>query len=315
MSNTILDYLYIDDVDFFQYIRVPKFLFSDDRLKKLSSNAKLIYGLLLDKTSLSKKNKWIDNDGRVYVRYAEENIAEELSCSVPTVRSALEKLDSSEKGVGLIERKRVGQGQSDKIYVKSVIVNREQNEYSSDDSYEGYEDLSEEIEDTLEKEKSFRSGVKKNYILDGKKVATNNTDISKQIEIKSNLILSNDEKGYDELQSELDYIIDNLEIDAIIADKSYMADLLEEIKGIIIETYMTTKDTIYISGERFPIDVIRERFNKLDQSCMLYLYDCITNNSVKVKNQKQYLLKSIMNAPLTKTAYYANLVKVHEKII
>ena len=228
----------------------------------------------------------------MYVRYAEENIAEELSCSVPTVRSALEKLDSSEKGVGLIERKRVGQGQSDKIYVKSVIVNREQNEYSSDDSYEGYED-----------------------ILDGKKVATNNTDISKQIEIKSNLILSNDEKGYDELQSELDYIIDNLEIDAIIADKSYMADLLEEIKGIIIETYMTTKDTIYISGEQFPIDVIRERFNKLDQSCMLYLYDCITNNSVKVKNQKQYLLKSIMNAPLTKTAYYANLVKVHEKII
>ena len=311
MSNTILDYIYIDDVDFFQYIRVPKFLFSDDRLKNLSSNAKLIYGLLLDKTSLSKKNKWIDNDGRVYVRYEEENIAEELSCSVPTVRSALEKLDSSEKGVGLIERKRVGQGQSDKIYVKSVIVNREQNEYSSDDSYEGYVDLSEEIEDTLEKEKSFRSGVKKICILDEKKFATNNTNINKQIEIKSNPILS-EEIGSDELQFQLDYIIDNLELDAIIADKPYMKEFLNGIKGIISETYMTSRKNIIISGEKFTIDTVRERLNMLDKSCMLYIYDCISNNSVKVKKQKQYLLKTILNAPLTISAYYANQVKVNE---
>lgn len=309
MGNAVFDYIHIDDVDYFQFIRIPKFLFSDDKTKNLSSNAKILYGLLLDRTSLSKVNKWVDEQGRVFIRYSEENICEDLNCSRPTVRKALESLDTK-KGVGLIERKRVGLGRADEIYVKGFVV-RETHEEENKDSENT--ELPEEKENDNRKEKELPSEEKEKNNSSGKKNTPNHTNGSQtdSNDTKSNHILSQDKKGYDELQFELDGIIDNLELDSIYEDKPYMKDFLERIKDIISETYMTCKESIKISGEEYSIQMIRERLEKLDQSCMLYLYECITNNTVKVKNQKQYLLKSIINAPLTLSAYYANKVKVN----
>ena len=102
----------------FSFYRVPRLLIKDERFKGLSSDAKLLYGLMLDRMSLSMKNGWLDDENRAYIIYAVENIMEDLGCSKPTCIKVIRELDS-DNGIGLIEKKRRGLGKPDIIYVKN----------------------------------------------------------------------------------------------------------------------------------------------------------------------------------------------------
>ena len=86
--------------------------------KKLSSDAKILYGLMLDRMELSMKNGWIDNDNKVYIFFTLEDVQESLSCSHTTGVKILAELDS-DNGIGLIGRKKQGQGKLARIYVKN----------------------------------------------------------------------------------------------------------------------------------------------------------------------------------------------------
>lgn len=68
-----LDYYYGDQAEQFSFYRIPKLLFTDKRFKDLSAEAKILYGLLLDRMSLSAKNGWLDQEGRVYIVYTVED--------------------------------------------------------------------------------------------------------------------------------------------------------------------------------------------------------------------------------------------------
>ena len=68
------DYFYEEQSEHFVFYKVPKVLFVKQEFKELSSDAKLLYGLLLDRASLSQRNNWLDNNGRVYVIYTINNI-------------------------------------------------------------------------------------------------------------------------------------------------------------------------------------------------------------------------------------------------
>ena len=68
------DYYYGTEADQFTFYRIPKVLIKDKRFKGLSSDAKILYGLMLDRMSLSKQNGWIDNQNRVFIYYTLENI-------------------------------------------------------------------------------------------------------------------------------------------------------------------------------------------------------------------------------------------------
>ena len=62
------DYFYGQQSDLFTFYRVPKVLFTNERFWNISADAKMLYGILLDRMSLSAKNGWIDKNGRVYLR-------------------------------------------------------------------------------------------------------------------------------------------------------------------------------------------------------------------------------------------------------
>ena len=68
----------IDESEQYAFYRVPKLLFTDSRYRNLSAEAKLLYGLFLDRMSISRKNEWIDEKRRVYIIYRVENIMEAL---------------------------------------------------------------------------------------------------------------------------------------------------------------------------------------------------------------------------------------------
>lgn len=114
------DYYYGMEAEQFSFYRVPRLLIKDKRFKKLSSDAKLLYGLMLDRMALSVKNGWFDAENRAYIYYTVENIMEDLGCSRGTCTKVLAELDCK-KGIGLIEKKRQGLGKPDMIYVKNFV--------------------------------------------------------------------------------------------------------------------------------------------------------------------------------------------------
>ena len=117
-----LDYYYGDQAEQFSFYRIPKVLFTDKRFKDISAEAKILYGLLLDRMSLSAKNGWLDQVGRVYIVYTVEDIMDALSCASQKAMKLLNELDDK---CGLIERKRQGLGKPNLIYVKNFVATPE----------------------------------------------------------------------------------------------------------------------------------------------------------------------------------------------
>ncbi|MCR5324245.1 MAG: replication initiator protein A [Lachnospiraceae bacterium] len=122
MSNKLpFDYYYGIEAEQFAFYRLPRLLVKDERFKGLSSDAKILYGLMLDRMALSRKNGWIDEHDRAYIIYSIEDLMDDLGCSKPTCIKTMKELDS-EKGLGLIERVRRGLGRPDIIYVKNFAT-------------------------------------------------------------------------------------------------------------------------------------------------------------------------------------------------
>ena len=122
MDGTVkFDYYYGIEAEQFSFYRIPRLLIKDERFKELSSDAKLLYGLMLDRLALSIRNGWLDEENRVYIHYTLDNIMEDLGCAREKCARVVAELDSR-KGIGLIEKKRQGLGRPDIIYVKNFAT-------------------------------------------------------------------------------------------------------------------------------------------------------------------------------------------------
>ena len=121
------DYFYGQQSDLFTFYRVPKVLFTNERFWNISADAKMLYGILLDRMSLSAKNGWIDKNGRVYIIFTIDEAKMALNCAE---QKAIKLLSELEKKAGLIERKRQGLGKPNLIYVKNFISAVDQHYYN-----------------------------------------------------------------------------------------------------------------------------------------------------------------------------------------
>ena len=110
----MLDYFYGQSGELFSYFRIPKALFQDCRFRQLSTDARTLYGILLDRMSLSAKNGWLDEQGRVYIIYTVREVQESLCCAEHKAVKLFRELED----IDLIERKRRGLGRPSLIYVK-----------------------------------------------------------------------------------------------------------------------------------------------------------------------------------------------------
>ena len=114
-------YFYGNEADQYSFYRIPKVLFTSDYFKELSSDAKILYGLMLDRMSLSIKNQWFDDENRAYIYFSIEDIMELLNCGKNKAVKSMQELDD-ETGIGLIEKRRQGFGKANIIYVKSFMI-------------------------------------------------------------------------------------------------------------------------------------------------------------------------------------------------
>lgn len=112
------DYYYGSEADQFNFIRIPKAMVTDPLFADLSLAAKFLYGILLDRMNLSMKNKWFDEENRVYIIYQVSEVMEDMNISQKLAIKYLNELES----FGLVEKKRRGLGLPSLIYVKSFLV-------------------------------------------------------------------------------------------------------------------------------------------------------------------------------------------------
>ena len=108
------EYFYGAQAEQFSFYRIPKALFTEPNFRELSTDAKVLYGILLDRMSLSLKNQWLDAQNKVYIIFTVEEIMDALNCANQKATRLMVEL---EKQAGLIERKRQGLGRPNLIYV------------------------------------------------------------------------------------------------------------------------------------------------------------------------------------------------------
>ena len=126
-ASVELSYYYGYEAEQFSFYRIPKLLFTDSRFAGISTEAKLLYGILLDRMSLSMKNGWHDDQGRVYIIFTLDDVTETLGYKAEKAIKLFNELDTK-KGVGLIERVRQGQGRASLIYVKNFAGEKQTSE-------------------------------------------------------------------------------------------------------------------------------------------------------------------------------------------
>ena len=113
------EYFYGAQAEQFSFYRIPKALFTEPNVRELSTDAKVLYGILLDRMSLSLKNQWLDAQNKVYIIFTVEEIMDALNCANQKATRLMVEL---EKQAGLIERKRQGLGRPNLIYVKNFAA-------------------------------------------------------------------------------------------------------------------------------------------------------------------------------------------------
>ena len=272
------DYFYEEQSEQFVFYKVPKVLCTEEEFRKLSSDAKLLYGLLLDRVSLSQKNGWVDENGRIYVVFTLDNIMISLNCSDKTATKMLVELEKH----GLIERKRQGQGKPVLIYVKNFIHS------------ENLRVLTRKTSD---------SGLVECTTLDSEKVRCNNTEFNNTDISETNLILSGD-SDMDERDACKQYFIEQLEYQALKQQYPYQCRELDEILELLVDIVCSKSKTIRIAGDQKSLAVVKSQFMKLDYGHIQYVLDCMEKNGAEIRNIKQYLLAMLYNAPLTINNYY-----------
>ncbi|MCL2576312.1 MAG: replication initiator protein A [Defluviitaleaceae bacterium] len=121
ISGLNFDYHYGTQADQYAFLRIPRALITEPYFKSLSMDAKVLYGLMLDRMELSMKNGWLDNQSRVFIFYTLEDIQETMSCGHNKGVKLLAELDTK-TGIGLIERVKQGQGKLRRPFEKPTNI-------------------------------------------------------------------------------------------------------------------------------------------------------------------------------------------------
>jgi len=301
-DNIQFRYFYGTEADMFTFYRIPKLLVTDDYFKGISNDAKILYGLMLDRMSLSARNGWLDEENRVYIYFSIEDVIEYLNVGKNKAVNVMAELDS-EKGIGLIEKRKQGQGKTTIIYVKGFI--REGAQEFANQTSEENEGVSEVY---ISNFKNPEIQTSRSLQIKPQEVCFSNPNNNKIInnnlsDTESNLILSCDEvrtdaMGYAKL------IRENLEIDFLIQRDPIDCELYEEIYALVLETVLSQAEYTVVSSNRFPTELVRSRFLKLNSGHVEYAISCMKSTTTKIANIKKYMLTVLFNAPTTISTYY-----------
>lgn len=317
MPKTEFDYYYGIEAEQFTFVRVPKVLFTDkEHFGSLSNEAKLLYGFLLERMSLSRKNNWINKHNRVYIIFVEE-IEESLDVGHEKALNLLKELDD-QSGIGLVKKKRRGLGLPSILYVKNFIVKGEQNTNRVPTSRSTENGIQEVGKTDFKKSENQTSANPKNRLLevrnsDSNNIDINNTDMSYTYDQSINPprtdfqnfspgAVENDEliDGIDrstveeEVKKQIDY-------DCLISHPdSSVAQMAEEIKDLMVDV-LCGERSVVSEGKRVSEETARAAYRKITYDHIQYVMKSLVSYPDKISRIDRFLTVSLFNSVYTLT--------------
>ena len=267
MGEQGFDYYYGDESGQFSFYRIPRQLITGARFKRLSTDAKLLYGLLLDRMGLSAKNGWYDEKGRVYIYYPLEEIQQDMNCGHDKATKLLVELDSG-KGFGLIERIRQGQGRPTKIYVKRFTTREIPPRPALPQAPPSSQECGKVAAQTAEKPQSGLRNIRRQEC--GKPAAS-------YIESNQTDFIYTDPSIYPaQPPPNMEWIDRNdcrreveERIEAQALRRQFGYDDVESVVELMTDTLCSTRPTLRIGGEEIPAEQVKGRFLSLDYAMKL----------------------------------------------
>ena len=322
MQGIQFDYFHGMEAGQYSFYRIPKMLFTAECFRSLSCESKVLYGLMLDRMGLSIKNRWIDEEDRVYIVFTVEETAELMNCGMQKAVKLIKELDA-DKGIGLIEKKRLGLGKPNVIYVKNFMIREEpilpEEEEKPDEKETAGENRTvnnhnggvvkitdqELLKSQFKNDENHNSGVVKAAIQEFPKSQPNNTEFNKTDFNETNPIKPYPSDTIRQVERYRAAIRNNISYECFLGDRDCRKEELDELVELMVDVMMMPDHAILrIAGAERPAAVVKERFLKLDDSHIAYVLACLQGNTGKVGNIKAYLLASLYNSALTIGNYY-----------
>lgn len=300
----MFDYHYGMEAEQYAFYRIPKILMGDPHFAMVSMEAKLLYGMMLDRLDLSAKNGWRDVDGRVFIYFTLEDICEKLGCGKDKAMKLLKELEND---AGLIERKKQGQGKPTKIYVKNLtrVIQNAENQKAAVRKIRSLECGEAEVQTAENQE----SAILENRIQDFGKAEWNNTEKKRTDTYKTELsIYPSEKRMMDVIDGYREYVKEKISYEHLMQMYPYNNDI-GEIVELIVEILCTQEEFMKIGKKQVYTALVQERMKQLDYTHIEYILECMKDSSSNIRNIKAYLLESLFNAPVTIGNYYSAKVK------
>lgn len=243
-----------------KFIKLPKALF-EGTYTSLSTDGKVLYSLLLDRSLLSEKNSVTDACGKVIVYFTNSEVCEKLCCSHDKATKLFRELERFK----LICRHKQGKGKPDLIYVNRIPRSEKSAPQNTNN------------QDSIMRDFSVTECGKSAEI----NTDNNHTDFSNTYQSIS----------YDETE---DMIKDQIEYD-VLSERSY-GGVLDEIVSLITDTYCSSDNYLWIAKRRIPIETIRKRLSLLTAEHIEYVISSLERNTTEIKNMRAYLLTTLYNS-------------------
>ena len=255
----------------FDFIKIPKDLFRMPQYSNLSTLAKLLYGFLLDRTSLSAANgeTWTDESGDCFVYFPITEIMERFGCGHDKAAALLHELEHA----GLITRTLKNRGRPYRIVVQPFVMSPE----------------------------SRHPPNRENRTADLGNPEGNKTEKNKTDRNKTDPITPVDREGV------MKEIKENLCYDVLL--EQVPKNLLDGIVDVIVDTLCTPTPTVRIAGETVPREEVCRRFKALDQMDIYYLNDLLKREPGEIRYLRSYILARLYEAKNLSDTYYARWVE------
>ena len=294
--NIKFNYYYGKEAEQFSFFRIPKLLFTDEAFKDLSSDAKVLYGILLDRMSLSMKNNWIDEENKVYIIFTIEEIANIMCCATQKATKILQELDDK-KGIGLVEKKRLGLGKPNILYVKNFIIQETKEQTDVQEEITNQELLQSQNQND-ENHNSGNVIFTKQELLKSQcnKTNYNKTEYS-NTEYNNTTPISPSKDRAMEMEEIEKILKHQIDYPALIEEQPKEKEKIDLMINLMTEAIQNKTD-IRINQSRIAYKTVREQLLSLQKEHIKYVLLVLRENKQKIINLRAYLLSLLYNAPV-----------------
>lgn len=272
-----LDYFYDTEAESFRFYQIPALLLEEKEYRDISDTAKILYGVLLSRLALSRKNRWIEEKtGRLYISYNLKQLVDMLGRSDRTISKAMKQLAE----VGLIEKKKRGQGKTDIIYVMNftradkTYTKEAVQEEKTENGISDWTDIEEVSEENGHQNGEFRS----------EEITILKEEQKKEVYRKK--------------------IKQQLEYNVLIKRHQVEKEIIDAMIEILTDIFISGRKTYKISGDDIPVNEVQNRIKRLNIQHIEYIIECLNRNTKEIRRPDNYLLTSLYNAPITIGLYY-----------